>query len=101
MRKKAHFKALINLSTTEDGGTTNPLSSGFRGVVRFPFDNREFFANHTFGETELIFAGDSATVEITLVQSDDVLEKLYEGLAFELSMNSNVIGSGVVTQLYY
>lgn len=99
MRKKPHFKALLNLFTTENGGIATPVSSGFRTVVRFPFDSREFIANHTFEETELIFAGDSTTVDITLIQADDVLKKLYEGLDFELSMNSNVIGNGVVTQL--
>ena len=100
MKKRPHFKALLTFLPTEDGGIATPVSSGFRTAIQFPFDSREFLANHTFLEIDLVFPGDIINVDITLLDSGDALEKAYEGLDFELLLNSNLIGSGTIAQLY-
>jgi len=101
MTKKPHFKAMLTYNTTEDGGIATPISSGFRSAVRFPFNNQDFIANQTFLDTDLVFPGDIVSTDITLVDLNDVLKYIYSGLNFDLLLNSSIIGSGVITQLYF
>ncbi|WP_375181259.1 hypothetical protein [Chryseobacterium sp.] len=102
MKKKiAHFKAQINYKTAEKGGLISPISSGFRSEIKFPFELKTYIAAQTFSETELIFPGDSASIDVTLNGADSFLDQLYEGMDFELSDNSGVIGEGIITELYF
>ena len=100
MEKRPHFKATITYFTTEHGGIITPVSSGFRSVIRFPYDNKELIANQTFLETELVFPGDTFVADIILLQAKETLEKIYNGLDFDLLINSITIGSGVITNIY-
>ncbi|KFE97169.1 hypothetical protein [Chryseobacterium luteum] len=100
MEKKPHFKATLTYLATEDGGIVTPVSSGFRTVIRFPYDNKDLIANQTFLETELVFPGDTVVADIILLEAKEALEKIYEGIDFDLLINSNTIGSGVITHIY-
>ncbi len=100
MNKKPHFKATLTYLATEDGGIVTPVSSGFRSVIRFPYDNQDFIANQTFTETEFVFPGDTVGADIILPDAKEALEKIYTGLGFDLLINSNIIGSGVITHIY-
>ena len=101
MKKKPHFKAILTYLSTDEGGIVTPVSSGFRSVIRFPYDNQEIIANHAFSETELVFPGDSVNADILMLEAERVIEKIYEGMDFDLLINSNIIGSGVITQIYH
>lgn len=100
MEKKPHFKATLTYLATEDSGIVTPVSSGFRTVIRFPYDNKDLIANQTFLETELVFPGDTVVADIILLEAQEALEKIYEGIDFDLLINSNTIGSGVITHIY-
>lgn len=100
MEKKPHFKATIIFLSTEDGGIVTPVSSGFRAVIRFPYDNKELIANQTFLETEIVFPGDTVVADIFLVDARETLEKIYTGLDFDLLIQSNTIANGVITHIY-
>ncbi|MBW3521218.1 MULTISPECIES: hypothetical protein [unclassified Chryseobacterium] len=100
MKKPSHFKALINYYTTEKGGLVTPISTGSRASFQFPFELRTYIGIHMIKEEELIFAGDSVTLDITLVNAESFLEKLYKGMDFEISDHSGIIGSGVITEVY-
>lgn len=100
MKKSTHFKALINYISTEKGGLVSPVSTGFRAAFQFPFELKIYIGVHVFEEEELIFPGDSANLDITLVDAEGFLSKLYKGLDFEVSDNSGTIASGVITEVY-
>ncbi|WP_128414279.1 hypothetical protein [Chryseobacterium sp. Leaf394] len=100
MKKTSHFTALIHYSLTENGGVVNPFSTGFRTSFQFPFELQAYLGSHNFEEPELIFPGDSVTVEITLINAESFLSKLYTGMDFEISDNSGVIGTGVISDVY-
>ncbi|KFC22513.1 hypothetical protein IO89_05485 [Epilithonimonas lactis] len=100
MEKRPHFKATITYFATEDGGIITPVSSCFRAIIRFPYDNKELIANQTFLEFELVFPGDTINADVFLLEADETLEKIYIGLDFELLINSNTIASGVITAIY-
>lgn len=98
--KRPHFKATITYLATEAGGIVTPVSSGFRTLIRFPYGNKELIANQTFLEIEIVFPGDTVSADIVLLEPEETLEKIYEGIDFDLLINSNTIGSGVITQIY-
>lgn len=100
MTKKPHFKAMLTYRLTEDGGLVTPVSSGFRTSVRFPFAHQDLIANQTFLETELAFPGDTVNADMILFPPYGIWEKLYAGIDFDLTINSNIIGSGVVMEVY-
>ena len=100
MKKKPHFKALLTFLPEDNGGISTPVSSGFRTTVRFPFDSKEFLANHTFIETDIIYSGGTVTANINLLEAKDALEQIYEGIDFDLLLNSTIIGQGVITKIY-
>ena len=97
MKKIVHFTALINYYTTEKGGLVTPVSSGFRASFKFPFELKEYTGVQEFTHTELIFRGDSEKVDVTLINADSFLEKLYTGMDFVISDNSGIIGDGIIT----
>lgn len=100
MEKRPHFKATLMYLATEDGGIVTPVSAGFRIVVRFPYGNQECMANQTFLDQELVFPGDTVVADLILLNADEMAAKIYEGMDFELLINSNIIGNGVITEKY-
>jgi len=98
MQHSKHFKASIHYLPAEQGGIITPVSSGFRTIIKFPFDSNEYFGEQLLPDDEMIYAGDTVTAEIRLRSNyDDV--KLYEGLDFEMIVNGSIIGTGVVTEV--
>ncbi|GGG59537.1 hypothetical protein [Epilithonimonas arachidiradicis] len=100
MKRKPHFKALLNYYSSEEGGLVTPVSPGYRTGIRFPFDSQEFIGIQIFPDGQLIFSGDIANVDMQLVNADQIIERLYEGIDFEMVINSNVIGTGVIVTMY-
>lgn len=100
MKKIVHFTALINYYTTEKGGLVTPVSSGFRASFKFPFELVAYIGVQEFTHTELIFPGDSEKIDVTLINADLFLGKLYTGMDFIISDNSGIIGDGVITTLF-
>lgn len=100
MEKRPHFKATLTYLATKDGGIVTPVSSGFRTIIKFPYNEKEFIASQTFLETELVFPGDTVIADVILLEAQEMLEKIYKGMDFELIINSGTIGSGVVTDIY-
>lgn len=100
MKKTVHFKALINYFSSEKGGLISPISSSYRSEIKFPFELKSYIAVQTFTEAEIIFPGDSANIDVTLIGAEEFLEKLYRGMDFELWDNSGSIGNGVITEVY-
>jgi hypothetical protein len=100
MEKRPHFKATLTYLSTEDGGIITPVSSGFRAIIKFPYSNKDFIANQTFIETELVFPGDTVSADIFLLDAQEVLEEIYTGIDFDLLLNSNMIANGVITFIY-
>ena len=100
MKRSPHFKATLTYFATEDGGIVTPVSSGFRCIFRFPYLNQDCLASQTFIETELVFAGDTVSADIILLEAKEILEKIYKGLDFDLFVNLIKIGSGIITDIY-
>jgi translation elongation factor EF-Tu-like GTPase len=101
MKIKPTFTALLTYSPAKDGVKTTPVSSGYRSLIKFPFDLELYIGVQTFGETDLVFPGDTISAEIALLKSEYVTGKIYEGLDFDFFEGENLIGHGVVTKVIH
>jgi translation elongation factor EF-Tu-like GTPase len=99
--KKAqkHFTAMLTFRSTENGGLTSPVSSGYRPTVKFPFSEENFIAVADFEEPELVFPGEIVTADISLLRADDYLKQIYEGQDFEMYEGEDHVGHDTVTEI--
>lgn len=100
MKKKSHFSAVLSFYKTEDGGIVTPISTDIRLMITLPLDTNNYNTHTTFLETELVYSGDTVIADMMITERLDVLEKLYDGMDFEIMLASNIIGSGVITKVY-
>lgn len=100
MQKKPHFRAMVTYIHSDKGGLITPVSSGFRVNLKFPFESQTFIGIQIIEEEELIFPGDSLSIDFSLVADKLFLEKLYKGMDFEISDNFKTIGSGIISEIY-
>ena len=94
-----HFVALLTYVSEKKGGRKTPASSGYRPTIKFPYIEGEFLGQQNFIDTELVFAGDTVSAEITLMNTEYFKGKIYVGLDFEFFEGPNLIGSGVITKI--
>jgi len=99
MKSVSHFTALLTFVSSEKGGLSTPASSGYRPFIKFPFTKNLVTGIQKFTGTDLVFPGDTVSVEITLTDVSGFAGKLYEGLDFEFFEADRLIGYGVVTGL--
>lgn len=98
MKKTSYFTALINFYPTDHNGLVSPVSTGFRVLFQFPYEMQPYLGALNFEEEELIFPGDSRSINISLINADSFVSKLYNGMDFEIVDQSGVIGNGIVTE---
>ena len=91
---------MLTFSTTENGGLTSPVSSGYRPTVKFPFSEENFIAVANFEDPELVFPGEIVNVDVTLLRADEYLNQIYEGQDFEMYEGENHVGHGTVTEIF-
>lgn len=100
MKKTSHFTALINFYPTDNKGLASPISTGFRVSFQFPYELQPYLGALNFEEEELIFPGDSVSVNVTLIDAESFTNQLYSGMDFEIKDQSGVIGNGIVTETF-
>ena len=99
MISKPHFIALLTYVSEENGGRKTPVSSGYRPTIQFPFYNGQLSVIQNFIGTDLVFAGDTVSAEITLLNTENFKGKIYEGLDFDFFEGPTLIGSGIITKI--
>ena len=100
MKITSHFTALINFYPTEKNGLVSPVSTGFRVLFQFPYELQTYLGALNFEEDELIFPGDSVSLNISLVNAESFITKLYSGMDFEILDQSGVIGNGIISETF-
>lgn len=100
MKKASHFTALINFYPTDHKGLVSPVSTGFRVSFQFPYELQSYLGALNFEEEELIFPGDSVSINVTLIDAESFINQLYSGMDFEIKDQSGGIGNGIVTETF-
>ncbi|KAB2915330.1 hypothetical protein QQ054_23175 [Oscillatoria amoena NRMC-F 0135] len=93
------FIASINYLTADKGGLKTPLSSGFRCRIAFDYIDKQGICEQVFEHQEWIFPGDTVEATVKLSDTDLFANKLGAGTSFELQLNENTVGTGVILQL--
>lgn len=99
MNTKPHFTALLTYIANANGPRSTPASSGHRAFIKFDFSQEMIIAIQNFTDSELVFPGDTVTAEVTLINAEPFLNRLYQGLDFDFFEADTLIGSGVVKKL--
>ena len=94
------IRARIHLLTTEDGGRSGVLLSGYRSLLRFEGTEGDFgFELELEPEprTSRLAPGDSGNARLSFWAVEE-LPSLFLGQKFEICEGTHVVGHGSITQ---
>lgn len=97
--QKTKFTALINFISEKEGGRKTPTSSGYRSELKMSGFNELVLGEFNFLEADLVFAGDSISSEITLINFENGNKKIYSGLDFDFYEGEHLMGKGIITNV--
>lgn len=93
------FIATLTFKTRTEGGRSVPAHSGYRPTIRFPFDTMMTSGQQKYLGKDVVSPGETVEAEITIIAVEYFKEQLYEGLKFEFTEGSRVIGTGTITKI--
>jgi translation elongation factor EF-Tu-like GTPase len=93
------FKAQVTYLSINEGGLKTPISSGFRTKIKFEYDEQLVVGEQELFDEELVYPGDTATVQITTHLNERLKVELSTGTTFDLILNEKIIGSGVIKEI--
>ena len=96
---EADFIATLTYLTTEEGGRETPAMANYRPQIKFDFDEMQTSGQQTFIDREIVFPGETVNAEIKIIATEHFANKLKEGMTFEFSEGSTVIGTGKIKLL--
>lgn len=93
-----NFTALLSMLPTEQGGRKRPVYSHYRPAFSFSTVN-QFSGEISFDDREELKPGSTATVEVKLLPSRHIPQKLKNGDAFTILEGDKVVGTGVIQHI--
>lgn len=90
-----NFTALLSLLPTENGGRKRPVYDHYRPSFSFSTAN-QFSGEISFTDKEQLKPGGTARVEVKLLPSRYVPQKLKSGDSFTILEGERVVGTGVI-----
>jgi len=95
-----HFKANITLISTEDGGRTTLVLSGYRPAVCFDgYPGYLTSGSQTYIDKEKVLPGDSAVAGFHIASFEYFKKRLSVGRTFTFQEGGIITGSGVITEI--
>ena len=96
-KKEPDFIAELQYLTTEDGGRKTSVFSGYRPHIEFDeISEIKTSGQQIFLDKEIVNPGDIVKAEITILASDQLLNKLRIGHKFIFFEGSRTIGTGII-----
>ena len=99
MIEHVDFIARVTYLTPESGGRSNPIPSGYRSQLVFPFSDQQISAQQVFTGRDAAAPGESLEVSIQLAFPGLFRFTLLKGETFELREGPNIIGRGNVSKV--
>jgi hypothetical protein len=97
--KSTDFIARLTFFTTDAGGLTTPVFSGYRAGIRFPFSAMQTSGRQIFMGQDSVNPGETVDSEIAIISVDLFAGKLFEGLPFDVLEGARIIGTGIIVQI--
>ena len=93
------FEATITFLTTEEGGRSTPVYSGYRPNQHLGLSNILSDAVHYYDTDEAIYPGQTVKAQLTLFYPFPYHGALSEGLQFTVQEGSRIVGRGMITKI--
>ncbi|QXP58184.1 hypothetical protein [Olleya sp. HaHaR_3_96] len=97
--KKADFIAELKYRTTEEGGRTTNVHSGYRPTIKFDFSDLQTSGSQRFIRRNFAMPGETVVAEINVASTDFLTNKLEKGTVFDFREGSRIIGFGTVIKV--
>jgi translation elongation factor EF-Tu-like GTPase len=101
MSIQPHFIAQLKYLSPEEGGRITNAHSGYRPTIKFPFYFGMFSGIQNFIGSDFVSPGQTINAEITLLNTEYFIGKLYEGLNFDFFEGARLIGHGIILELIH
>ncbi len=100
MFNKSDFIAELKFETTENGGRKTPVQSNYRPDIEFE-NYRENWTSgqQTYIGKEIVYPGETINAEIKITGTEYFSGRLFEGMKFEFSEGSRIIGFGKIIKI--
>lgn len=93
----ADIEAQIYFLTTQEGGRTGPVRSGYRG--QFFYDGHDWDAHQEYPDAQWVQPGTSARALLRFASPQCHWGKVSIGMSFEVREGARIIGRGQVTAI--
>ena len=93
-REESKSDFMAELKFAAEGGRTNPVTSGYRPIIKFDFDEVQKFAYQQYIDRKLVFPGVKVVAEINILLVDLFAHQLEEGTKFTFSEGLQPSGTG-------
>jgi elongation factor Tu len=93
-----NFTALLSLLPTENGGRKRPVYDHYRPSFSFSTAN-QFSGEISITDTKELKPGGTANVEVKLLPSRHIPQKLKRGDSFTILEGDRVVGTGVIQNI--
>lgn len=94
--EKVDFVASVQLFGFENGGAKSSILNGFKPNLRFEGNNVLACSEFKFDDRDIIYAGQSATINVKLQSNFGYEKTLTQGVCFDIRNLGTVIGKGIV-----
>ena len=97
MEIRKDIEAEIYYLTSEEGGRSSPMYSGYRG--QFYYDGMDCDAPQYFPEAQEVNPGETVKAYIVFLSPELHYKKVYEGMEFLIREGARTVGRGEVTKI--
>ena len=93
------IEARIVFLTTEAGGRTTPVMSGYRPNHDFGIPGVLTDAQHEYTDKDVVCPGETVTARLWFVRPDFQAGRLLVGMSFAVQEGGRMVGNGTITRV--
>ena len=99
IERSTDFIAILKYRTTEEGGRSTSVKSGYRPTIKFPFSTMQTSGMQNFINKDYVMPGETIEAEIRILSVDFLKYQLYENLEFDFREGNRIIGTGKIIKV--
>ena len=93
------IEATIKFLSTQEGGRKVAVHNGDRGQFHYSGEENAWDASHEYPDLEKVEPGETAKVFLSFLSPIEHVERIKEGISFEIREGYRLIGNGIVTKI--
>ena len=93
------FIAEIKYLSTDEGGRSTPIKSGYRPHIKFPFSKMMTSAQQKFINQDIVNPGETVNAEIMILSPNFFKHMLKVGMEFKVGEGSKIVANGKLIKI--